>query len=52
MLEKMVKLRNTMMLVETRGESTKIMAGCLQFTDEIIEELTKKAVEKADTQSN
>ena len=30
------KLYNTLLLIETKGESTKIMADCLKFTDQLI----------------
>lgn len=36
------KLYNTLLLIETKGESTKIMADCLIF----VEEMMKKAIEK------
>lgn len=31
--EELMKLYNTLSLVETKGESTKIMAQCLQFVE-------------------
>ena len=36
MSEELTKLYNTMMLVETKGESTKIMGNCLQYLDNLI----------------
>ena len=41
MTEKLSKLYNTLMLIDTKGENTKIMAQCLQFVESmIIEERT------------
>lgn len=37
MRENLVKLHNTLSLVETRGESTKIMAQCLQFIEQMVQ---------------
>lgn len=51
MSEELTKLYNTMMLVETKGESTKIMGNCLQYLDNLIanarseEESSKKRTE-------
>ncbi|MBR4930745.1 MAG: hypothetical protein IKZ00_08110 [Bacteroidaceae bacterium] len=42
MKEKLTKLRNTMALVETKGESTKIMAQCLQYVEQLISECDKQ----------
>ena len=36
MVEELTKLYNTMMLVETKGENTKIMGNCLQYLDNLI----------------
>jgi hypothetical protein len=41
MKENLMKLLNTLRLVETKGESTKIMAQCLQFTEMMIVECDK-----------
>ena len=30
------KLYNTILLIETKGESTKIMAECIKFTEQLI----------------
>ena len=30
------KLYNTLLLIETKGESTKIMADCIKFTEQLI----------------
>lgn len=48
MADKLVKLYNTLLLVETKGESTKIMGQCLQFMEQMIaEEQAKKPEEGA-----
>ena len=36
MVDDLTKLYNTLLLIETRGESTKIMAQCLQFIEQMI----------------
>lgn len=38
MKENLIKLYNTLLLVETKGESTKIMAQCLQFVEQLVQE--------------
>ena len=38
MIEKLVKLYNTLALIETKGENTKTMATCLQFIEQMIAE--------------
>lgn len=46
MVEKLTKLYNTLLLVETKGDSTKIMANCLRFTEQmIVEAKTKEAAQ-------
>ena len=37
------KLYNTMLLIETKGESTKIMAECIKFLEQLITEEAKKS---------
>lgn len=44
MVEKLTKLRNTLSLIETKGENTKIMAECLRFTEQLIAEEQAHAV--------
>ena len=39
MKQNLVKLYNTMNLIETKGENTKIMAQCLVFLEGIIREV-------------
>lgn len=38
MKENLMKLYNTLLLIETKGESTKIMGECLRFTEQLIKE--------------
>lgn len=38
MVDNLTKLYNTLLLIETRGESTKIMAQCLAFMEQMIAE--------------
>jgi hypothetical protein len=45
MAEKLIKLLNTMMLIETKGESTKVMTDCLRYIEQLITEEQNKAVE-------
>lgn len=41
MKDNLIKLHNTLALVETKGESTKIMAQCLQFIEQLVNECDK-----------
>ena len=36
MVNELTKLYNTLMLIETKGESTKLMGQCLNFTQGLI----------------
>lgn len=36
MANELTKLYNTLMLIETKGENTKIMAQCLQYIERLI----------------
>ena len=36
MIENLQKLYNTMLLIETKGDSTKTMADCLRFVEKMI----------------
>lgn len=38
MSEKLTRLYNTMLNIETKGASTKTMADCLRFLEKMIEE--------------
>lgn len=41
---KLVKLYNTLATIETKGESTKIMADCLRYIEQMVaEEKNKQA---------
>lgn len=39
--EKLTRLYNTMAMIETKGENTKIMADCLRFVSQMIAEEKK-----------
>lgn len=41
MVEKLSKLYNTLSLIETKGESTKIMGECLKYIESLIKELSE-----------
>lgn len=43
MVDNLTKLYNTLLLIETRGESTKIMAQCLSFIEQMIMEKQSEA---------
>lgn len=43
MEEKLTKLRNTLFMIETKGENTKTMALCLNYLDQLIAEEQNKA---------
>lgn len=43
--EEMIKLYNALVLVETKGESTKIMAQCLNYIEQQIKKHEDAAVE-------
>ena len=36
MVTKLNKLHNTLLLIETKGENTKIMADCLRYVEQMI----------------
>ena len=42
MLEELIKLRNTLMQIETKGESTKLMSTCLYFIEDMINKAPKE----------
>ena len=42
MLEELIKLRNTLMQIETKGESTKLMSTCLYFIEDMINKVPKE----------
>lgn len=47
MEKKLQMLYNTLMTITTSGESTKIMAECLKFTEQLINEEKAAATETA-----
>lgn len=52
MPEKLKILYNTLMTIETKGESTKIMAQCLAYTEGLIREAAEAEAKKADVQGD
>lgn len=46
MEEELLKLYRTMMLIETKGESTKTMATCLQFLEKLVAQCRVKVSEE------
>lgn len=40
--QKLQKLYNTLLLVETKGESTKIMGECLRYIEQMLKELVEE----------
>ena len=52
MIEKLVKLHNTLSLIETKGENTKTMAICLQFVEQMIAEEKQQAITSVESESN
>ena len=46
MVEKLTKLYNTLSQIETKGENTKLMAACLTFTSQLINECANTCGEK------
>lgn len=38
MIEKLIKLYNTLATVETKGENTKTMADCLRYIEQMVAE--------------
>lgn len=46
MKDKLVKLYNTLLLIETKGEGTKIMAECLKYAEQLVKELDEQKVTK------
>lgn len=49
MVNELRKLYNTLLLIETKGESTKIMAECIKFLEQLITEEAKKSSAPAET---
>ena len=51
MEQKLRILHNTLMTIETKGESTKTMSQCLAYTENLIREAAEVASELAETKS-
>ena len=52
MIEKLVKLHNTLALIETKGENTKTMAICLQFIEQMIAEEKQQEITPVEPESS
>lgn len=48
MVEKLTRLYNTLMIIETKGENTKLMAQCLNYVSGLINEASQQVVIPAD----
>lgn len=48
MKEDLIKLYNTMILIETKGDNTKIMADCLRFVEQLVKQTQLEAVQVED----
>lgn len=48
MEDDLMKLYNTLRLIETKGESTKLMGDCLKFTEQLIKQAQEKKNAKAE----
>lgn len=46
MPEKLTRLYNTLVTIETKGESTKIMADCLRYIEQMVAEEKSKQSSK------
>lgn len=42
MKNKLIQLKNTLGMIETKGESTLIMADCMRFISQLIEEVPEE----------
>ena len=52
MIENLVRLKNTLMNVETKGNSTVIMADCIRFIDQMVAEYSAEKNVPAETAEN
>lgn len=52
MPEKLTKLYNTLAQIETKGENTKLMAACLNYTQQLINEAAAEEAKKAEVQGS
>ena len=48
--KKLQILYNTLCAIETKGESTKIMAECLKYTEQLINDEKNNRMEKAEAE--
>lgn len=46
MVEKLSKLYNTLLLIETKGENTKIMGQCITYLEQLIVEQKQADAER------
>lgn len=49
--EDLEKLYNTLCMIETKGENTKIMAQCLQFIEQKVQEVDLQDAPNKDVES-
>lgn len=42
----LTKLYNTMLMIETKGENTKIMADCLRFIEQLRDSVKQPVIEE------
>lgn len=52
MPEKLRKLYNTLALIETKGDSTKLMAQCMIYTEQLIAEAAAEEAKRAEVQGD
>lgn len=52
MPEKLRKLYNTLALIETKGDGTKLMANCLLYTEQLISEAVAEEARRAEVQGD
>ena len=52
MPEKLMKLHNTLLLIETKGESTKLMAQCLAYVELLAREAAAEEAKRAEVQGS
>lgn len=50
--DKLIRLYNTLMLIETKGESTKTMAQCLNYIQALAEEAKQLEAKASEVQSS
>lgn len=52
MPEKLRKLYNTLALIETKGDSTKLMAQCMLYTEQLIAEAAAEEAKRNEVQGD